>query len=59
MPTPKPDIQGIKKFKEYRNKGLTYREIIAIMGKGKKTLMRWNNYIKQGVLDGDKLSTGK
>lgn len=44
MPAPTPDIKGIKKFLEYRSKGLTYRDIQKIMGKDLKTLHRWNKY---------------
>lgn len=63
MPTPKPDIKGIKKFHEYRyEKKLEYRDIKTLMKKDLKTLARWNSYIKEGILNNNalgKLSTGK
>lgn len=58
MPLPTPDIEGAKKFKEYRDKGLTYRDIQKLMGKSLKTLSRWNTYLHDGLLVG-KLSTGR
>jgi len=45
MPVASPDIKGIKKFRQYRKKGLTYREIEKLMGKKCRTLTRWNKYI--------------
>lgn len=57
MPIPKPDIEGIKKFKHYREKGLTYKEIETLMKKQVRTLSRWNTYINGGILEEDKLST--
>lgn len=59
MPIPKPDLEGIRKFKEYRyDKKLKYTEIMAILKKPERTLTRWNKYIQEGILETDKLSTG-
>lgn len=54
----KLDIESVKKFKEYRGRGLSYREIEKLMGKELKTLTRYNQYIKLGYLRRQKLSTG-
>lgn len=60
MPIPKPDMIGIRKFYEYRYiKKLKYSEIMAIMKKPERTLNRWKNYIKQGILEKNELSTGR
>lgn len=56
MPAPTPDVKGIQKFMEYRNKGLTYRDIQKLMGKDLRTLNRWSKYTV-GKLQ--KLSTSK
>lgn len=44
------NIELIRKYKEYREKGLTYSEITTLMGKQKRQFVRWNDYIKRGVL---------
>jgi len=55
MPLPTRDYKGMSKFKDYRKKGLSYRDIEKLMGKSLKTLARWNKYLKESVGD---LSTG-
>jgi len=58
MPLNTPDIAGIKEFKHYREKGLSYRKISLLMQNKKtkknkplETLRRWNNYINNGILE--------
>jgi hypothetical protein len=50
MPSRKPDMEGLRKFKEYRDKGISYRDIEKIMKKPLVTLWRWEKYIKAGIL---------
>jgi|GEM_PF-5948289 len=57
MPTPKPDLQGIKKFKQYKDKGLSYNDISKLLGKEVRTLTRWNKYLKTRKITMDNLST--
>lgn len=45
------NLDQIKKYIEYRNKGLSYGEIEAIMKKNKRQFVRWNDYIKRGIFD--------
>jgi hypothetical protein len=52
MPIPKPDMAMIKKVKEFRSKGLTFRQIAKILEKDVKTIYRWASYSV------GKLSTG-
>lgn len=41
-----PDIEGIKKFDEYRKKGLNNTEIAKVMGKKRRTITRWKKYLE-------------
>lgn len=45
------NIDLIVKFKNYRDKGLTYGEIKKILKKDKRQFVRWNDYIRRGVLE--------
>lgn len=45
------NIGLIEKYKEYRDKGLSYGQIIKKIGKSKRQFQRWNDYIRRGVLE--------
>lgn len=44
MATPKPDTKNVKKVKEYRKMGLSFREIARIMESDVRQVYRWANY---------------
>lgn len=44
MPYPKPDLEMVKKVKDFRAKGLSFRQIAKLLEKDVKTVYRWASY---------------
>lgn len=42
------DIENIKKVKEFRKKGITFRQIAKLLERDLKTIWRWSKYETEG-----------
>lgn len=43
------NLEQIKKYVNYRKKGLSYHEIEVLMKKNRRQFVRWNDYLKRGL----------
>lgn len=59
MPYPKPDIEMVNKVKDFRAKGLSFRQIAKLLEKDVKTVYRWASYSVGKLSTGKPLRVGK
>jgi len=44
------NVHLIERYKRFRDAGMSYGEIIKLLGKSKRQFQRWNDYISRGIL---------
>lgn len=59
MPHPKPDIEMVKKVKDLRSKGLSFRQIAKLLERDVKTVYRWASYAVGKLSTDETLRVGK